>query len=51
MHLTNESKETDLPDPRRINCQMCITGTEAQENIVNLYNTQKEKNEEYFKRN
>ncbi|XP_063387768.1 uncharacterized protein LOC134673684 [Cydia fagiglandana] len=38
----------NLQDPRRINCQMCITGSGAQENIVNLYNAQKEKNDLYL---
>ncbi|XP_047994193.1 uncharacterized protein LOC125232530 [Leguminivora glycinivorella] len=44
----NELPMTTLEDPRRINCQMCITGSVAQENIVNLYNTQKEKNDLYL---
>ncbi|XP_061721808.1 uncharacterized protein LOC133533883 [Cydia pomonella] len=38
----------NLQDPRWINCQMCITGSGAQENIVNLYNAQKEKNDLYL---
>ncbi|XP_063367597.1 uncharacterized protein LOC134656012 [Cydia amplana] len=44
----NEPPVLNLQDPRRINCQMCITGSGAQENIVNLYNAQKEKNDLYL---
>ncbi|XP_034833759.1 uncharacterized protein [Maniola hyperantus] len=34
-------------DPRRINCQICIDQTIISQNIVNLFNTQKEKNDVY----
>lgn len=33
-----------LTDPRKINCQICVTEVKSQENIGNLYNIQKEKN-------
>ncbi|XP_045453092.1 uncharacterized protein LOC123662271 [Melitaea cinxia] len=40
--------ERPASDPCKINCQICINGNSTKENIFNLYNTQKEKNEEYL---
>ncbi|XP_026494300.1 uncharacterized protein LOC113399396 [Vanessa tameamea] len=42
--------ETQSSDPRKINCQICLKGGALMENVVNLYNIQKEKNEEYLKK-
>ncbi|XP_026760629.1 uncharacterized protein LOC113519671 [Galleria mellonella] len=36
----------ELTDSRRINCQICLNNVTMKENIVNLCNTQKEKNDE-----
>ncbi|XP_059053410.1 uncharacterized protein LOC131847779 [Achroia grisella] len=42
----------ELKDPKKINCQICLKNATTQENIVNLCNIQKEKNDEimsYFR--
>uniref|UniRef100_A0A2A4JMI9 Essential protein Yae1 N-terminal domain-containing protein n=1 Tax=Heliothis virescens TaxID=7102 RepID=A0A2A4JMI9_HELVI len=44
----NQQMKPDLHDQRRINCQICINTVKDQENIVNLYNIQQEKNNEYL---
>ncbi|XP_050353983.1 uncharacterized protein LOC126775879 [Nymphalis io] len=46
----NQAFETQSRDPRKINCQICLNRGALTDNVVNLYNTQKEKNEEYFKK-
>ncbi|KAJ8714063.1 hypothetical protein PYW08_007683 [Mythimna loreyi] len=40
----------ELEDQRKINCQICTNGVNAQDNIGNLYNIQQEKNTEYLHR-
>ncbi|XP_041969372.1 uncharacterized protein LOC121726200 [Aricia agestis] len=37
-----------LSDSRRINCQICIAGDIDRKNIGDLFNIQKEKNDEYL---
>ncbi|KAM3955033.1 uncharacterized protein ACR2FA_011095 [Aphomia sociella] len=44
--IQKQAIESNLRDPRRINCQICLNNTTMQESTVNLYNTQKEKNDE-----
>ncbi|CAH0728467.1 unnamed protein product, partial [Brenthis ino] len=36
-------------DIRNMNCEICLNGGTLADNVVNLYNTQKEKNDEYLK--
>ncbi|KAF9415497.1 hypothetical protein HW555_006919 [Spodoptera exigua] len=43
-----EKKPQDLVDQRRINCQICTNIASAQDNVVNLFNIQQEKNTEYL---
>lgn len=43
-HKQEETMTNTLTDPRKINCQICVTEVKSQENIGNLYNIQKEKN-------
>ncbi|KAJ8723883.1 hypothetical protein PYW07_007863 [Mythimna separata] len=45
-----ESGLPNLGDQRKINCQICTKGANAQDNIGNLYNIQQEKNTEFFLR-
>lgn len=44
-------KSPDLADQRRINCQICTNTASAQDNVVNLFNIQQEKNTEYLLKN
>ncbi|XP_045776162.1 uncharacterized protein LOC123874725 isoform X2 [Maniola jurtina] len=47
--LYNFQSDKQRPtDPRRINCQICLDQTIKLENVVNLFNRQKEKNDEYL---
>ncbi|KAJ2953342.1 hypothetical protein O0L34_g932 [Tuta absoluta] len=40
----NKQQPKTAQDPRRINCQICLNNISAQEDVVKLYNFQKEKN-------
>ncbi|XP_022817397.1 uncharacterized protein LOC111350196 [Spodoptera litura] len=46
-----DKKPLDLADQRRINCQICTNTASAQDNVVNLFNIQQEKNTEYLLQN
>ncbi|CAH2094582.1 unnamed protein product [Euphydryas editha] len=46
--IKQQKFERPVGDSSNINCQICINGNSITENIVNLYNIQKEKNEEYL---
>ncbi|CAH2258320.1 uncharacterized protein LOC120632219 [Pararge aegeria] len=52
--MKQQSKIKDVKeiprDPCNINCQICLDETTISQNLVNLYNSQKEKNDIYLKK-
>ncbi|KAI5643052.1 hypothetical protein NE865_04774 [Phthorimaea operculella] len=51
LRYQNKQQPDTAQDPRRINCQICLNNISAQEDIVNLYNFQKEKNDQHLLQN